>query len=533
MSDNKKWITFSNFVPNDQNSRIPSDSLDFTRYVLNPVVLSDHNWHSRAVAMMRDIHREGDNWVGWPEFHGITEESKRDKEMYEKGFLVSASIGGEMILKTTGDFQWITDEETKQQKKVPVLYKDEDGYNIAEKFYVYEISLPTLPSNFTAVTDDALKNAEALRSAYQEAYNKLGVKVFRKEESENVYSTIVTLSSDFTKVINKNASQMTDEEKQAKAAADEKAKAAEKLQADQAAKEAADKAAAEAALKDNSAHVILGAGEGMPGFIKKLIQKNGVFATIFGGKPLVTEPDDDDKPQVVKPKKDTLPTTPHVGLSAKEKAEEAVNKVKEAKKDLDDCTDEGQKVKFKEAYEKACKEADVCVKEAEAEEEAKAKKEAEAKAEEEAKVKAEEEAKAEAAKKESEAKVKAEESALEAEKVKLASGKPIQKTKAELEALKLAPKPEIKVTMGTEKTFTQLRADKTEGERILGRIFNGGKKDDGAVTIQDYATVLQSILNTPKYRAIAEKVRVLNANSMPQFEEIRNNVNANPKRLPH
>ena len=246
----------------------------------------------------------------------------------------------------------------------------------------------------------------------------------------------------------------------------------------------------------------------------------------------MTEPDDDDKPQKKPQDKKLIPAQPEpVGMSAKKKAEDAVAKAKEAKEKMEKAPEE-EKEKFKTAYEKACKEADACVKEAEKEEEEEASKKAKEAAEAEMKAKEEAEAKSkaeEAAKKEQEEKEKVKAAAELAEKTRLeASAKPIKATKEELAKLQLAAIPQPKVTMGNEKTFTQLRTDKREGENILGRIFNGGKKDEGQSTISDYAVVLNSILADPKYKAVLSQLRFMPSSNMGQFEEQRQFANANP-----
>jgi hypothetical protein len=518
MSEGKKnYINFTNTTPNDQNSVIPNEAMDFTRYLLNPVILRDHDWKSRATGLMRDIHFEDGNWKGLPDFHGITKESEEDKKMYDKGYLLSASIGGEMILKTTGEFEDVFNDETKKYERKPVLFVNEQGLYVAEKFYLFEVSFPTLPSNYTAVTDEAIINAQKLEA--QLLTNKLGIKTFAQTEKENVLSTLTTLSLNILESNNKNLNQMTDEEK-AKAVADKEAKAAEKLQAEQAAKKAADDAAALDA-SDKSNHVILETGKtkSLPSIIADRIKTHGILGALFGSEPLYTKPDDDDFPQTTKPKgKGDLVQQPQTigkmsAEAAKKRAEEAVKAVKEAKSKFEEAEEGEEKVKFKKAYEEACKEAEKFCKEAE-----------EAEAEEEASKKEAEES----AKKEAEEKKRAEESAKSKENM---SAQPIKATKAELAALNLAPIPEHaqKVELAASNlTFTKLRADQKEGERILGRIFNGGHKEDGQSTISDYAIVLKAMMNDKKYDAVIKQLRCIPCASMDHFRESRNYVNANP-----
>jgi membrane protein involved in colicin uptake len=516
MSESKRFIRFTNETPNDQNSIIPNDTLDFSRYLLNPVILENHDWKSRATGMMRDIQFDGSNWKGVPDFHGITEESKRDKAMYEKGYLVSASIGGEMTLKTTGEFEEKFNEQTKQYERIPIIWRDDKGLAQATKFTVFEISLPTLPSNYTAVTDNALIEAQKLE--IQAITEKLGTKIFTSEEKETVFTTLSINILETNN--NQNLKKMADEQENETTAAAEKSKKG-------AAKPVVDNTATQEADKDNSNHVVLGADNTkLPGFMKNIL--NGLAAI---GKYAVDykKPDDDDFPQTVKPKdKGNLTEQPKTtgkmsAEAAKKRAEEAVKAVKEAKSKMDENEDEEKKVKFTKDYEEACKSAEEACKEAEeAEAEESAKKEAE---EEASKKRAEEAVKKEADAEE--AKVKAEESA---KKKETFSAKPIKATMSELAKLQLAPAPEHtqKIQMNAGTTFTKLRADAKDGERILGRIFNGGQTEQGASSPADYAVVLSSIMNDPKYAPIVKQLRCVTAGSENHMHEQRNFLASNP-----
>ena len=55
MGKGKYRINYSNSVPNDQGGIIPNETLDYSRYDLNPVVLRNHCWVDYPVAMMTDI----------------------------------------------------------------------------------------------------------------------------------------------------------------------------------------------------------------------------------------------------------------------------------------------------------------------------------------------------------------------------------------------------------------------------------------------------------------------------------------------
>ena len=520
---NKNFINFTNEIPNDQGSYIPNNVVDFTRYNYNPVILRNHDWHSVAIGMMRDIHFDGTNWKGLPDFHGLNDESKLAKAMYEKGYLVSASIGGEMMLKTTGEYEYRTNPETSKSEKYPVYWKDDRGLMEATKFTVFEISFPTLPSNYLAVTDGAISEAQKLE--IKGLTEKLGTRIFTPEDKEQVFSTLTTLSIGLLgkKSDNSNINQMADEKEEVKTAGEKPKKAAEKSQKE---------TSQQVAEKDNSNHVILAADEKMPKIISNILKGLGMLGSISTKDVEYKQPDDDDKPQTLKPKgKGDVSSQPTpTGMSAekaKKEAEEAVKAVKEAKAKYEEETDEDKKEKFKKEYEKACKEAEEACKSAEeAEEKVKAEESAKKEAEESAKKEAEEEASKKEAEEEA-SKKRAEESAKKTEKM---SAQPLKKTQEELAKLNLAPKPEHtqKITVNEGVTFTKLQADKGNGERILGRIFNGGQKESGEKTIADYAVVLNAIMADKKYEAVLKQLRIMPSANHAQFNEQRTSVNANP-----
>jgi hypothetical protein len=476
MPEVKNYLNFSNETPNDHGSIVPNNTIDFERYKINPVILGNHDWESRAIGIMTDIQFDGINWKGIPDFHGLNEESKLAKAMYEGGYLRTASIGGNQVLKTTGDFEYVADSTGKQIKK-PVFLKNEQGYTMTEYFDLFEISVPSLPSNFRAATDEALQNE------YLAASQKLGLKVCGGEEKENVYSNMVKLSTSLLTPKNNNvilkANQMTDEEKQAQAVADEKAKA-EKLKADKEAKAQADKEAeaaknAEQANVDKSNHVVLSTKKqtGLPKWLDSLIGMTAKFAHPEG--------EYGDEPITEAPKKDIADQPKPTGMSASNKAEKAVDAVKEAKEKYEAEEDEELKAKLKKEYEKACETAEKACQEAE---------------EESVKEKAKE-----AAKDPKEAGKPAEESAKTKEKM---SAKPIRQTADELAKLNLAAVPQQKITFGEGVSFSKLSADKGEGEKILNRIFNGSMEGK---TIEDYRIVLNSVFSDPKYKPVLEKSR--------------------------
>ena len=532
MSQGKKnYLNFTNETPNDKGSVIPNEVIDFSRYQFNPVILRNHDWEAWSIGMMREIHfdTETKSWKGLPEFHGLNDESKLAKAMYEAGYLVSASIGGEMILKTTGEYEYKPNPETGETEKVPVLWRDENGYARAEKFFVYEISLPTLPANYMAITDEALEKGqkEVIRMGVLAASEKMQMKIFKAEEQEAVFSSIVTLAK---KITDQKSTDMTKEEKEAQE--NEK-----KLAAEKAAKEEADRKAAEAAaLEDKSNHVVLSSK--IPPFIERLIEKRGVLGAIFGT--LYKDPDDDDKPQSTDQPKNLVDQPGEEGkMSAQDKYEEAQKRVKACKEAYEKAETDEDKVKFKKELdeaEKYCKEA-MEKAEAEAKAEEEAKKKAKEAADAEAKVKAEEAAKAEekakaeeAAKKEAEeaaSKKKAEEEA----KTKNSSNmKPERLSAEEIKKLGLEPAPEHQTRMAAKDgvTFSALRKDEKEGQQILGRVFSGTRSNEKPIS--DFAIILNSILADPKYREVAKQCRFHISNNQAMFEGQRLSLAANPNR---
>jgi len=500
-----KRIIFTNEVPNDQGSIIPNDVYDFSRYKYNPVLLKKHDWHSDSIGDMTDIQFDGQNWSGIPKFHKITEESKRAAEMYEGGWLRSASVGGESIWKTTGEYETYIDENGQQRKR-PVYWKDENGLMRSEYFMVYEISLPTLPSNPMAVTEDAIREAEKLNLSV----------IYTPEEIANVHNNIVTLKS---KLEIQNSSTMAEKKEKPKPAAEETATAAEKSQ------ETEQTATQSTENIDKSNHVILeNKKSSIPGWLKDIIGMTAKFAHPegeYGDDPIVKKPEK---------KGDVSDQPTPTGMAAKKEAEaeksrknaeDAVKKVKEAKEKYEGAEGE-EKEKFKKEYDEACKEAEEACREAEEAEEA-AKKAAKKEAEE-----AEEESGA--SKKEAEGESETSKKEASKNSVKM-NAKPVKKTREELSSLGLQPIPQPKIHFGESVTFSKLSAkDNKEGQQILNRVFNGTKEGK---TIDDYRIILNSILEDPKYSAIAEKTRFhLNPNE-GAMESLRSGLRLTSKPNPN
>jgi hypothetical protein len=153
-----KRIYFNTATPNDKGSIIPNESLDFTRFIKNPVLIKNHMSSSDPIGILTDLKCDNTGWSGLPEFHDITEDARTTKEMYNQGFLKSASIGGIA--------HWQTDNFGN-------VKLDPNGNQVCSKFEVYEVSIVTIPSNMDAVQ---------LESIYApKIYNKQEIETFNSK----------------------------------------------------------------------------------------------------------------------------------------------------------------------------------------------------------------------------------------------------------------------------------------------------------------------------------------------------------------
>ncbi len=478
MATDQKRIIFSTPNPNDQGGKIPNNVFDWERYKKNPVILRSHDWQAFSIGLMTDIKLENNEWSGVPVFHKITEESRIAAEMYDKGFLRSSSIGGNVIWKTTGEFKMVANE-LGQQVRQPIMFKDEAGYMVAEYFDVYEISLPTLPSNPEAVTEEAILEAEKINLSA----------IYADSELDNVHNNICMLSTklqaDFNNQSQLNLQTMA-EKKETKPAEDI-------LPAEKSVEETP----AQVAAVPAETHVHLAAKKEKTGFIPKFLQDLiGLTAKYAAAHP---EGEFGDEPITKEPEKEPETQPTPTGLTAKEKAEKAVEKAAKAKKKMDDAENDEEKEAFKADFEACHNEAEKACKEAEAEEEAE-----------------------EAAKK-PKAEVKKEEAKKETSKNSATmEAKPIAKTLEELGELKLAAAPSPKIQFNETKTFSKLSTDKGEGEKILNRIFNGTNEGK---SIDDYRVVLNSVLADPKYKAIGVQSRFHMSSNMDAMYGTRKSLN--------
>lgn len=462
-----KPIVFSTATPNDQGGVIPNEVIDFSRFNKNPVVLNEHNWGEDPIGMWTNIKLVSGKWTGTPIFHALTDTSKRKKDLYDGGWIRAASIGGEAI--------W--EENAAGQYKL-----NTDGNRMCKKFYLYEISIVTLPSNEDAVQEEAVE---------------LHAKIYEHSEIENITKTITTLSSKY------NSNTMITKKEFDKLSAEDKVTKIEEMKAIIA------DAEAEKTEKDQAKTTLAAISQepGLPKWFKEIISLGGVIK--FGSeKEANGAPAPKDTPASTQQKeKDVAGEQPKpIGLKAKtaekaktemeiakETADKAVDKVKECKEAAEK---EGASDEDMAAYKKAKEDADDAMKACEAAESAynKAKEDAEDDEEEE-----NDEEKEKATKEKKAAKVKTTNSA-----------KPIMKTAAQIkEELKLASAPsrKAKVIGFAGKTFSELRSSKdANDQKLMARVLTneGGGKD-----IAEYEVILNSIIGDSKYAAIVEKTRVM------------------------
>lgn len=444
-----KRIIFSTGTPNDQGGVIPNNVIDFARFNKNPVILLEHQWGKFPIGLWTDIKNDGNAWSGIPVFHRLTEESVKAADLYDGGWLRAASIGGEAVWKQNNAGQYTFDK---------------DGNRICDKFYLYEISIVTLPSNGDAV---------------QEGPITLSAHVYEPGEIDRIQSSITTLTSKFY-----NTNTM------------EQKKPNEENKPDTTQAAAQPQHPAERPVEGAEGRITLGAND-LPGIIEKAI-KGAVsgLKSIFSPSTNATEaPAPVNTPKEEKAQKEIEPQPGPTGLSAKaEKAKEAAEKAKEAAEKAGKKAEEAKKKaeaenateEDKNAYKACMDDFEAAIKEAE---------------------KAEEAYKKMAAEEEEAAKPSKEKNTNSASKPQMKTIEELQADKAKLAAppTEAAAHKAKVIREAGGKTFSQLASDKGEGRAILNRVItsDGGNKD-----LADYSIVLNSILNDGKYSAIREKMRV-------------------------
>jgi hypothetical protein len=459
-----KRILFTTGTPNDQGGIIPDTVIDFFRFNKNPVVLKEHRWGDDPIGLWTDIKKESEGWSGIPVFHGLTDESKRVKALYEGGWIRAASIGGEAIWKTNTAGQFVLDK---------------NGYRICEKFYLYEISIVTLPSNQDAVQTEIVA---------------LTTKIYETGELDNINKSITTLSSKFY-----NNTMAKENEATQKETSPHSSTVQTTL-----------------STIDPAAKPVLGEGRislsasELPGFLEKII--NGVRSVFTSTEKNTTPPKPENTPKSEKADSEIEQPKP-TGLKAVEKAkneaeeareaaESAVKKAEKAKKkaEAEDSTDEDR-----EHYKTCMKEAEKALKKAEATE-ATGKKNAD-----------NDDTNAASQKDKS-----TNSTAMMKPQIKTLEELRAQQTRLAAPPTEAAAHRAKVIREAGGKTFSQLASDKGEGRAVLNRVLT---RDAGEKQISDYAIVLNSILNDGKYSAIREKMRVMMNVPEASLMGLKNNPN--------
>lgn len=507
-------IVFSTSTPNDQGFIIPDDVINFDRYRKNPVILKQHNWNEPPIGLMSDIrYDEGLGWTGIPNFHRLTQDSREYADMWEAGYLKACSIGGYKELETTG--RMLKDKDGKQYPE-PKL--DADGLGRAKLFDLYEISMVTIPSN-------------------EDAVGLLAAKCYDTIDLSDILEQITTLSSKFMET---NV-QETAEEKALRLAKEqeqsnkEQAKLAAVTQKGDELPPVIKEAIADGKTKT-------GFGSAVVDLFKAAVQAlasmsddkpkedgKGLGAAPTPGKPEAAEKVIDP---TYEPFDKKLPEIPNkLGV-----LKESLNKAKlEAEDDIEEmeaakeCAEKmDASAEDKEKYEAAKKKAEQSLQKVnklaaklkaaddDEDDEEEDRDEDEDKDDPKAKEKAKEKSK-EKAKERSEAKEKSTHSAQKPTGIRM-------KTQAELQSqYELAAKPshQAKVKqLSAGVTLSQLKADKEVGLRIYNRVRT---KDAGEKSIEDYAVVLNAMMNESKYSAVIERTRIMQNVNEAQLGAYRSN----------
>lgn len=483
-------VVISNRTPNDHGGIIPNEVIDFTRFNKNPVCLKEHIWGMDPIGMWTEIAYENDQWTAVPVFHGLTEESKITKALYEKGFLRAASIGGDVVWAETPAGQ----------------YKlDADGNKVATKFYLYEISIVTLPSNEDAVKVDPLELAAA--------------KIYAPKEMDAVRHNLILLSSKIKKMSEtKTPAEIAAEEAKNKPA--NPAANAEKTEITEVAK-----------LTAIGGETITLKTSDLPGWLEKILS----LGRIGKGKENLAAPTPKNEPTSTNPGESIIeqPQNKPTGLKAEKEKKEldaAKTACEKAMQKLDSmkaaAEKEGATEEDKESYKSAKEMAEKCTADYEAAEKEydKAK---------EASDDDDDEGEEKAGKKKEKSENSANQnrdnkmnkvplllSAADArEKLKL-SANPTERHKAEV----------VKMNGYKGKTFAELSSaffgtglNKDENDkRIMGRVLTASSEKN----LEDYRIVLDSMLADTKYSAVMEKTRVMMNVTERQLPAYRNNVNS-------
>jgi len=480
-----KRLIFSTAAPNDQGGIIPNDVIDFSRYNKNPVLLKEHCWGWDPLGILTDIQLINGQWTAVPVFHMETQASREAAGMYEKGALNAASIGGFAVWKTdklTGDYM-----------------RDERGYRLCEKYYLYEVSLVALPSNPDAVGVN------------------LHAKFYEEAEYANMENTLTNLSSKF------NYKQM--KKKPGEPGYDPKVDGPDAAEPD-------NNAAKPAGTATQAAGATEPVNE-LPPVIKQAIKEGYSVTFHSGAQPSTagaTAPA--AKPGVTSeiPPKDGGTTNPDpIGLTAKQKAAAAKMAVRHrARADAEAAVKYAAECKAKADEDEADEMAATKYNSAKLAAEKKIKLAAEAEDD-------YEKAKAEADEEENTNRSGVNTNGTGQRQITLAGqGQQQQSAAPQLyssdelaQRLTLAAAPTFKAkvkSMANGVTFTALNSSKADenSKKIMKRVFHTNRKSTDQVDLADHAVVLNSILNDPRLQAIVQKTRMIQAKA-GEVPQMRNN----------
>jgi hypothetical protein len=185
-------IILTNESPNDKGGIIRNNSIDWTRFTANPVMLYHHGRDPEVrdvpIGHWADLMFDGVNYSAIPVFSETC--PSWIVTLYSEGNLKAASIGGVCIKKTTG--KTITNRDGE---RVPELKLTSDGYWESEYFLTYEASITAIGSNAKALqmnsaylyqAEEVLNEAELLtfNSNYMSKKNENDNKTTEVEETE-------------------------------------------------------------------------------------------------------------------------------------------------------------------------------------------------------------------------------------------------------------------------------------------------------------------------------------------------------------
>ena len=205
------------FIFNDENQEnsygfsILTEGIDLTRFMKNPVMLSDHwnsNWN--VIGKWNDVKKEGAILTGLPEFDTEDKDAAAIGGKVERGFINACSMGivfDRENLSVIGGKVFLTKCELVEVSIVPVPSNAnsvrlfyEDGKVMDEK-EIQELSLSIIPSIKNPELNLKIDNMKKIILSVA-ALMALGFKDQPTEglDATEVESKILSLSADLTKV---------------------------------------------------------------------------------------------------------------------------------------------------------------------------------------------------------------------------------------------------------------------------------------------------------------------------------------------